>query len=90
MWNKTCYAELGEVISVTNDIISILRARIDQKAQNHHSTWQGKATSSLNDQPWRLPGSARALQDRKQELEITDAGDCSGLATMLYPIKSAL
>jgi hypothetical protein len=38
MWNKTCCVELGEVISVINDIISILRAHVDQKAQNHHPT----------------------------------------------------
>jgi uncharacterized protein YukE len=75
MWDKTCRTGLGEVVRVINDTISILRARGDQKVQDLNSIWQGKATIHLDDQLRRLPRSARALQDLKQELEITDAGE---------------
>jgi hypothetical protein len=75
MWNKTCRAGLGEVPRVINFTVSILRARVDQKVQDHNPTWQGKATSHLDDQLRRLPRSARALQDLKQELVIPDAGE---------------
>ena len=58
-----------------DDTISILRARGDQKVQDLSSIWQRKVTSHLDDQLRRLPRSARTLQDLKQELEITDAGE---------------
>jgi hypothetical protein len=72
MWNKTCRTRLGEVVRVINDTISILRARGDQKVQDLNLIWQGKVTIHLDDQLRQLPRSARALQDLKQELEITD------------------
>ena len=75
MWDKTCRAGLGEVVRMINDTISILRAHDDQKVQDLSSIWQRKATSHLDDQLQRLPRSARTLQDLKQELEITDAGE---------------